>query len=1458
MTDDETVPRDLAAMRTQQDLLDELNRLRITAARHRGKVRLSLQDLEVVSGVPKSSLANYLTGRTVMPADVLDRLVVALGVDPAQVRPWAEAWERITDARLQAGAQNVRGRHGDATTGTRRDPSTATGGVGGDTNGRDEGLTAAALREITALQGVAATAVGFGRDQHAEFVAGLEGLAKDLAEFGLMVGDVRAITTRLQRDLHQQAADRRDDRDHHLRHAAQLRLIRDGLQVIEQRTRPQQNTDRVCDGDQAPYRGLWPFQEDQAGVFYGRERLTAELTGRVEQRLSGVGMLVVTGASGAGKSSLVRAGLLPAIARGQLALPGSTDWPRLVVTPGAAAIDELVTQVATLAGVDAASLRSTIGQRPTEARLLARQAVLAHAARLPVERREACRAGGRLVLVVDQFEELFTLTDDPDDAQACRQVYIDALVAIATADSATGQPPGLVLLAVRGDFLDRCAVYPDLVPVLQDGQFVVGPMSMPELRRAITGPAVACGVQIEDGLPEEILAELRTLPDAAQFSTGALPLLSQTMLLTWQRGESNRLTRRDYGATGGVSEVIATSAEDAFSRLTEPERDIARRLLERMITVGADGSPARRQLARADLFVDVGDAQHRGRVEAVLDAFTAKRLVVTNDESIEIAHDVVLLAWPRLREWLEGDRNERLIHAQLRQDAATWQERDHDASFLYRGAQLAMVHSAAADWSGGNGPHLALTLAEQDFLAASDRQARRSSRIRHSITAGLVTLALAACIGAVASVTYGVNADRQRAVALSRQLAAQSQSIRQDDPVTARRLALSAWAVAPTDEARSSMSSLITEQRSALIGHVSPVYSVVFSPDGRQVAAGGRDGTIRLWDVATRRPVGAPLTGHRERIYAMAFSPDGRFLATAAGFQGDTKLWNLATGDVADIPPGAPDGGRITTMSFSRDGRLLATTSSSRSQLWDVSTGRFRWVSMEESAYVAMMFGSDGRLLAVPRGGGKLLVSVRDRTKEPRDEIVTRSDEEYQSAWFSPRGDRLAVVAGEGHVQLWDLLKKERIGEPFSSQGNQYPLIALSSDGKLLVTTASGNSAQLWDTTTRAPVDGSLSGHTDTIRAAAFSPDGALLATASDDETVRLWNPATLDPAAGPLTNTSHGVRSLGFSLDGKLLSVDLGKEAVRLRRPLSGDRLRGQRTGDTSDYETALRPDWVLTNEVDRTAFSPDGLLLAIVANEKAQVFDTATGMRIGKPTQLPPGIDDSVPIAFSPDRKLLVVARSRSLHLTSLTGADPADIPLPNRLEPILSVTFSPDSKLLASSTADGAVQLWDPVTREAVGAPLTGHTNEATTVAFGPDGKLLASAGADGTVRLWNPSTRQAVGAPLTGHTAAVTAVAFSPDGRLLATAGDDRTVRLWNTATRRPVSTPLTGHTAAVVAVAFSPDGSTVATASTDTTTRLWHPAHYVEPVEYICSMVGPPTSTEWKGFAPGEPLPRVCP
>lgn len=401
-----------------------------------------------------------------------------------------------------------------------------------------------------------------------------------------------------------------------------------------------------------PYRGLWPFQEGQAEMFYGRDRLTRELADHVEKCLHGPGALVVTGASGAGKSSLLRAGLLPAIARGRLPVPSSQDWPRLIITPTSSPLDELAAHLAAAAGADAVSARRALLEEPERTHLLARQAVLAHAATLPAARRDELRAHGRMTLVVDQFEELFTLTGGGSDDEACRRAYITALLSIA--QPAAGATAGLVVIAVRGDFFERCAAYPQLAPILRDGHFVVGPMTEPELRQTITGPAATAGLQIEDGLADDILADLRAV-FADELNPGAHALLSQTMLLTWRQRKGSQLTHRGYSVTGGVASAVDTSAEEAYRTLAPPQQRTAREILLRMAVIARDGRLARRQVPRAALYQHAaqpgGDAV--GRVDAVLDAFVAKRLLVLSNDTAEIAHDTVLSGWPRLRSWLE-------------------------------------------------------------------------------------------------------------------------------------------------------------------------------------------------------------------------------------------------------------------------------------------------------------------------------------------------------------------------------------------------------------------------------------------------------------------------------------------------------------------------------------------------------------------------------------------------------------------------------------------------------------------------------------------------------------------------------------------------------------------------------------------------------------------------------------
>ena len=448
--------------------------------------------------------------------------------------------------------------------------------------------------------------------------------------------------------------------------------------------------------------------------------------------------MVVTGASGAGKSSLLRAGLLPALARGML-VQGSERWPRMVITPGRDPLAELAIGLAALGGGDAAAVRDGLARQPAQAHLAVRQVLAADAARRGDERPPG-DGMLRLVLVVDQFEQLFTLNPGPD-GETGRQAFITALCAAASPAGPGDDPPALVVIGVRGDFWDRCAAYPELASALQDGQFVVGPMTESDLRLAITGPAEEAGLRIDHALTDTIISDLRTAGSAT--AVGVLPLLSQAMLLTWENRDGDRLTSHGYSQAGGIRLAVQTSADAVYNSLPPQQQTLTRELLQNMTVVGRDGRLTRRPVNRADLYGGHPDAD-RSQIDAVLEAFAAKRLIVLDDGTAQIAHDALLAAWPRLRGWLDGDQASWILHGQLTDDAAAWRDHHDDPSFLYRGTQLAAIRQAAAGWAASPARYPALTATERDFVTASEHAAARANRQRRAVAASLVLLLIAA------------------------------------------------------------------------------------------------------------------------------------------------------------------------------------------------------------------------------------------------------------------------------------------------------------------------------------------------------------------------------------------------------------------------------------------------------------------------------------------------------------------------------------------------------------------------------------------------------------------------------------------------------------------------------------------------------------------------------------------
>ena len=1219
-----------------------------------------------------------------------------------------------------------------------------------------------------------------------------------------------------------------------------------------------------------PYPGLVPFEERDARLFYGRDELADQLVRRLAERLDGAGILLVAGESGTGKSSLLRAGLLPRLAAGGLG-PGSERWPRRVIRPTASPLRELAMALAGMAGADPVSVYRSLQAIPDEATMLAEQAARTATGRGagPGSDGPAGAAGGappRLVLVVDQFEELFTAGQDADVDAVEREAFITALHAAATIPAGPGRvPPALVVAVVRADYLGRLIAYPPLKAALDAGLFTVGPMSEAEVRLAVTGPAAEAGLAVEPAVVQAVIAELRD-ETGGGLGSGVLPLMSQAMAATWERREGNELTLRGYRRAGGVANAVNRGAQAAYDALTSGQQDAGRLVFTQLTVITADGQLARRRCRRADL--SRPGTTMAADIDAVIDVFSAQRLLVLGEDSVEIAHDALLQAWKQLRDWLGDHQLDRALYSQVVTDAATWDSNGRDSAYLYRPGRLAAIDAAAARWQGAPGRYPRLPATSEAFLGAAHHAAGRATRRRRSVIAGLLALTVIAVSAAGVAVRDAANASRQHAIALSRQLAADSLAADAASPLTARRLAVAAWRVFPTDQAGAALAGLLMEQQQDGILPGDPsiggVNTVAFSPDGHLLAAAYADGYVRLWNPVTGQAAGSPVpvdTGPGGGVNGVAFSPDGTLLATAdtAGY---VRLWNPATGRPAGAPFLAVTTGGVNGVAFSPDGTLLATAGVDGAvRLWNLVTRRAVGAPLLASTsprggggVYGVAFSPDGKLLAAADADGYVRVWNPVTGQAVGTPFLAFTNKGVLGVAFSPDGKLLATAGGEGTVRLWNPVTGQAVGAalPAATDGSVTE-VAFSPDGKLLASADTAGYVRLWNPATGYAVGAPfLAATAGGVNGVAFSPDGTLLASAGGDGTVRLWNPATRQAPRAPLPPVTGGVNGVAFSPDGTLLAGAGGDGTVRLWDP------------------AARQPAGVLPAEtgpgsrVDAVAFSPDGKLLA-TANGDATVglWDPVTRQASG-------GFSGRNAVAFSPDGKLLVAAEvGGTVRRWDPATQQPAGPLLPAYAAPVQAVNgvaFSPDGKLLAAAYSDGYVRLWNPVTGQAVGAFLpagTGPVAAVNGVAFSPDGKLLAAAYGDGYVRLWNPVTGQAVGALLpagTGPGGSMSAVAFSPDGKLLAAADTDGYVLVWNPVTGQAVGVPLPAYTnsvAAVNGVAFSPDGRLLATADADGTVRTWDMPLFANPYTAICADVGPPTKADWTHYAPGEPQPSVC-
>ncbi|MEV4745863.1 caspase family protein [Streptosporangium sp. NPDC049248] len=1105
-----------------------------------------------------------------------------------------------------------------------------------------------------------------------------------------------------------------------------------------------------ADDTESPYRGLASFGPQDSAFFFGREELTHTLLERLRAQQRTGGPLLVTGPSGAGKSSLLRAGLIAAL---------PTASPRVYLTPGSDPMGKLGRLVP----------ETTPERRP--------------------------------VVVVDQFEEVFTACQDEEQ----RLAFIRALAALCEAGNGT-PPAAAVVIGLRADFFGHCAAYPELLDATKRPE-IVPPMGEDQLRDVIERPATLAGLTIQPGLVDLLLEDLgigRASSEAASGPGGGLPLLSHALLTTWQRRQDGVLTFAGYRASGGIAQSLAQTA-DTVMRVVGPSGElIAREMLLHLVRLGDGTDDTRRRVLIDDVLPEPDDPEYPV-TRRVLDTFLQARLVIVDEDSVQLTHEALIRGWPQLQGWITADRARLLVRQRLSEDAETWRRQSRDPAYLYVDNRLVAAQEAV-----GSGRQSELGPLQHAFLAASVSRARRRSRITLSV---IVTLAML-LVAAVGAGGYALRqsavareqsriADDQRDLATGQRDAAISRQVsdaveRLNDTSLSGQLALAAYNLSDTPEARGAMvDSLGYTIGARLLGHSGFTGTVAISPGGRLVASGSADRTARIWDVGdlTRPAQLAVLEGHGKGVSSVAFDRSGSLLAT--GSADDTvRLWDI----------GDP-----------RHPALTAT------------------VHRRESAVSEVAFDPAADVLAIAFADGAIELWDTSTPGTPsRLAELTGHEKQVESIDFSADGNVLASSSEDQTVRLWDTGDKRRpsfLGGVRVHPGGALHAVKFSPDRKILAVAYDDNTAKLWDVSdlSRAPLDGAtLQGAVAPVSDLAFSPDGRTLAVSSTDNSITLWKVKDYAHVSQRQVLIGHGesVQSVAYSPDGRFLASAAADQSVRLWDVHDPDRV---------EFQPKLESHKDLVYGVDVAA---DGRTMAsVAADSTVKLWDIRD---FSHPTLLSTTKAGDVyllDVKFSPDGHTLASTVRNEIWLWDITApAKPVKLAaLKGHTKTVMAVAFSPDGRTLVSGAEDDTTRVWDvrSPARPKVLTVIRKHSDSVLDVAFTSDGSLLATASGDRTVRLWDmsdpahPDERGVI----EGHSALVDTVDFSANGDLLATGAGDGTARIWDVRDPgRPIpSGILKGHTDLVWDVEFSPDGRSVVTGAGDSVTRLWDVSDPARPI-----------------------------
>ncbi len=1105
--------------------------------------------------------------------------------------------------------------------------------------------------------------------------------------------------------------------------------------------------------EECPYRGLEAFDKEHTKFFFGREKVV----NLIQQKLTQGNFIPIIGASGSGKSSVVRAGLIPQLNEGewQVLEPIKPGFEPLIKLRGAfqkffpGAKNEK--QLKDLIENEQNNLSAILENLPGSAKFL---------------------------LVVDQFEEVFTGGASPQE----KQRFIELLTQVV--DISDSQLA--VVITMRADFLEPCLDYPSLTALIQTQAVFMPPLTGVDLKETITEPAKLQGHSVEEGLVLKILQDVKQEP-------GFLPLLEFALTKLWDKRdqEKHQLTLEQYEKLGELTGALNLHAENVYlyqdfeeesptQERTQQEKEWIERIFLRLVRTGEGEKDTRQRQPKATLLNIAGnEANQQQQLSELLDGeaglVKGRLLVAGKDEKgeawIDLAHEALIEGWQHFAQWRQQDRDLRRLSDRLADARREWRNKEENNTYLMQGGLLAEVRDS---WQKLQ-VYLQSPPEDEVFYKRSDvHEKDRIGELERALTESHLREKAARVENLLPfqpldSLVLGIQLMGENQEKLPQQILApvQNSLIRVMNKVivfipfrihesVVNSVALSQDGQTIVSGGKDSMVRLWNRQGLPLAepfrGHEGAVSSVAISGDGQTIVSGGEDGTVRLWN-RQGLPLAEPFLGHEDYVNSVAISQDGQTIVSG-GEDGTVRLWNRQGLPLAE-PFGDFFKNDVNSVAVSGDGQTI------------VSGGRDRLVRL---------WNRQGLPLAEPFRGHKDYVN---------------------SVAISQDGQTIVSGGEDGTVRLWNR-QGLPLAEPFRGHEDYVNSVTISQDGQTIVSGSTDNTVRLWNRQ-GLPLAEPFRGHGGAVWSVVISQDGQTIVSGSTDSTVRLWNLQGL-PLAEPFRGHGGAVWSVVISQDGQTIVSGSKDGMVRLWNrqglPLA-EPFRGH-----EDY-------------VNSVAISQDGQTIVSGSKDGTMRLWNRQGLPLAEPFR---GHEDYVnSVAISQDGQTIVSGSTdNTVRLWNRQGLPLAE-PFRGHGGAVWSVAISGDGQTIVSGSTDSTVRLWN---RQGLplAEPFRGHEGTVNSVAISQDGQTIVSGSTDGTVRLWN---RQGLplAEPFRGHEGTVSSVAISQDGQTIVSGSTDGTVRLWNRQ-GLPLAEPFRGHGGAVWSVAISGDGQTIVSGGEDGTVRLW--------------------------------------